>query len=116
MLTGLKGQRAARDIYKCLYHLQVKVQHLRVQFLTPSTPQKSVIDSSCIIKKARRSLSSDFMKAKSTPVTPSTSATPATDRTPQTPSTQQTPPKQVVQDEVSDNLLLEALAKIDEMK
>ena len=42
----------------------------------PSTPQKSVSDLPCIIKKARRSL--DFMKQKSTAVTASTSATPPT--------------------------------------
>ena len=67
----------------------------------PSSPQNSLTKSPCIIKRAKRSLSADFTKATSTPPK-------------QLP--QGEVPKPLVQGEVSDSDLLQALEKLDETK
>ena len=57
-----------------------------------SIPKNSLTKSPCIIKRAKRSLSANFAKATSTP------------------------PKALLQGEVSDSDLLQALGKLDENK
>ena len=67
----------------------------------PSSPQNSLTKSPCIIKWAKRSLSANFAKATSTPPKQ---------------SPQGEVPKPLLQGEVSDSDLLQALGKLDETK
>ena len=67
----------------------------------PSSPQNPLTKSPCIIKRAKRSLLADFAKATSTPLK-------------QLP--QGEVPKPLLQGEVSDSDLLQALGKLDETK
>ena len=67
----------------------------------PSSSQNSLTKSPCIIKRAKRSLSADFAKATSTP--------------PKQLSEGEVP-KPLLQGEVSDSDLMQALGKHDETK